>query len=235
MKAVKTDQERPRQYRSVVRAEGARRTRHAIVVAASALFVQDGYGRTSLAAVAAAAGVARPTVTAAFGSKPALLREVLDQALAGDDEPVPVAERPWFSPVWESRTPRDALAGYAQVCTLIGRRAARLIEVARRAADTSPEVADLWASLQRNRRAGAAMVVDHLERLAPDEGALPHDRRVDALWFFNDPAHYDTLVGQCHWREADFTAWLAARMQEAQCLGAGPRRPVRRNRRPADR
>lgn len=215
MDDVKSGQSRQRTYRSTVREEGARRTRHAIVGAASELFVERGYGAASLADVAAAAGVARPTVTAAFGTKPALLREVLDEALAGDDQPVPVAERPWFRPVWESQTPAEALACYADVCTLIGRRAAKLFEVVRRAADTSPVVADLWGSMQRNRRAGAAMVVDHLRTLPPVEGGLPHRRAVDSLWFFNDPGHYDTLVGQCHWRETDFTAWLAAQMQQS--------------------
>src|SRR5262252_1922799 len=88
-----------RQYRSPVREEGAQRTRQAIVAAASELFLERGYVATSLADVAAAAGVARPTVFAAFGSKPALLQQVLDEALAGDDEPVPVAQRPWFQPI----------------------------------------------------------------------------------------------------------------------------------------
>lgn len=77
-----------------------------------------------LADVARAAGVARPTVFAAFGSKAALLRQVLDEALAGDDEPVPVAHRPWFRPVWEAREPAAVLEAYAGVCTLIAGRAA---------------------------------------------------------------------------------------------------------------
>lgn len=204
-----------RQYRSPVREEAARRTRRAIVVAAAKLFAERGYGGTSLSEIAVAARVARPTVTAAFGSKPALLREVLDEALAGDDEPVPVADRPWFRPVWEARTQPEVLAAYAQVCTLIGSRAARLFEVLRRAADTSAEVAELWEETGRNRRAGARMVVDHLRRVGPADGRLGYDKAVDVLWFFNDPAHYDTLVLQCGWREGDFTQWLAARMQEA--------------------
>lgn len=204
-----------RRYRSVVREEGARRTRRAIVLAASDLFAERGYGATSLAEVAAAAGVARPTVTAAFGTKPGLLREVLDEALAGDDEPIPVAERPWFRPVWDARTHTEVLTAYAQVCTLIGRRAARLFEVVRRAADTSPEVAALWESTQSNRRAGASMVVGQLREVGPLTGPAEHDAAVDALWFFNDPAHYDTLVRHCGWPEADFAAWLAARMRDA--------------------
>lgn len=218
MSDVKSGQGR-RRYGSAVREEGARRTRRAIVLAAGELFAARGYRAASLGEVAAAAGVARPTVTAAFGSKPALLQEVLNEALAGDDEPVRVADRPWFRPVWESRTHQEVLTAYAQVCTLIGRRAARLLEVVRRAADTSPEVADLWGSTQRNRRDGARMVVDHLRKLGPVEGWQGHERAVDALWFFNDPAHYDTLVLQCHWQEGDFTAWLAARMQEALLNG----------------
>lgn len=204
-----------RRYRSVVREEGARRTRRAIVLAAAQLFEERGYGGASLAEVAATAGVARPTVTAAFGSKPALLSEVLDQALAGDDEPVPVADRPWFQPVWEARRPEEVLTAYADVCTLIGHRAARLFEVVRRAADASPEVAELWERTQRNRRAGARMVVDQLQQLGGGERWSGYDQAVDALWVFNDPSHYDTLVRQCRWREPDFTAWLAARMSDA--------------------
>jgi AcrR family transcriptional regulator len=87
-----------RRYSSPLREENARRTRQAIIAAAHQLFTERGYGATSLADIAAAAGVARPTPSAVFGSKPALLKEVLDQALAGDDEPVPVAQRPWFRP-----------------------------------------------------------------------------------------------------------------------------------------
>jgi AcrR family transcriptional regulator len=204
-----------RRYRSAVREEAARRTRRAIVLAAGTLFEERGYGGTSLSEVAAVAGVARPTVTAAFGSKPALLREVVDEALAGDDEPVPVADRPWFRPVWQARTPHELFAAYAQVCTIIGARAARLFEVVRRAADASPDVADLWDNIQRNRRTGARMVVDHLRSLGSVEGRPGDDRAVDALWVFNDPAHYNTLVVQCRWSEPEFVAWLAAQMQHA--------------------
>jgi hypothetical protein len=103
---------------------------------------------------------------AAFGSKLALLREALDQALAGGDEPVPVARRPWSEPVWEAAAPGAVLDAYAQVCRLINGRAAPLFEVVRRAADEGPDVRELWETLQRNHRAGAVMVVTHLAALA---------------------------------------------------------------------
>lgn len=214
MSTVKAEAPR-RRYASAVREENARRTRATIVAAASELFIARGYAATSLADIAAAAGVARPTVFAAFGSKPALLRQVLDQALAGDDEPVPVASRPWFRPVWDAPNQDGILGAYAQVCTLIGGRAAQVFETVRRAADASPEVTELWNTLQGNRRAGAHMVVKHLQKLGPLRPGLGTRRATDSLWVFNDPAHYHALVLQCGWRESTFTDWLSSQMRQS--------------------
>ncbi|MFI7488405.1 TetR/AcrR family transcriptional regulator [Micromonospora echinaurantiaca] len=211
---VKDGKKPTRPYRSRVREEGARRTRQAVIAAATELFVARGYAATSLADVAAAAGVARPTVFAAFGSKPALLSQVLDQALAGDDEPVPVAQRPWFRPVWDAGGQGEVLDGYARVCTLIGGRAARVFEAVRRAADETPEVAEVWETLLRNRRAGARMVVEQVRTFGPLRQGADVERAVDELWFYNDPAHYAALVLHCGWPEDTFRRWLAARMRD---------------------
>ncbi|WP_460304504.1 TetR/AcrR family transcriptional regulator [Actinocorallia aurea] len=202
-----------RQYVSPVREEAARRTRAAIIAAATELFVAQGYLGTSLSDVARAAGVARPTVTASFGSKPMLLKQVLDEALAGDDQPVPVAERPWFRPVWEASSPAGVLDAYARVCTLIGDRAAPVFETVRRAADSSPELTELWHTLQQNRLAGARMVVEHAGTLGP----LSHTTTaaVDVLWMLNDPAHFNALVGERAWSPDAFTAWLSVTMRAA--------------------
>lgn len=209
-----------RGYRSPLREQNARRTRRAVVTAATRLFAERGYAATSLADIAAAAAVARPTAFAAFGSKPALLREVIDQAMAGDDEPVPVAERQWFRPVWQAVTPGAAVDAYAQVCKLINSRAARLTEVVRRAADEGPEISELWASLQRNRRAGAAMVVRHLATLPPVPEGFDAERATDIIWVFNDPVHYDALVNQRGWAEDDYADWTADQMRHGLGIGS---------------
>ena len=214
--------ERPRRtYRSPVRAEGARRTRQAVIAAASKLFVERGYAATSLADVAASAGVARPTVFAAFGSKPALLSQVLDEALAGDDEPVPVAQRPWFRPVWEATSPAAVLDAYAKVCLLIAQRAARLFETVHRAADEAPDVAELWRTLQENRRAGARMVIEHAREMGGPAGKLSGEPAVDVLWLYNDPELYAALVLDRGWKEPAFLDWLSASMRSA-LLPPGP-------------
>ncbi|MCW8380808.1 TetR/AcrR family transcriptional regulator [Streptomyces justiciae] len=213
-----------RRYDSPLRDQRARETRQAIVTAASRLFVARGYAATSFADIATDAAVARPTVFAAFGSKAALLREVVDQALAGDDEPVPVAERPWFRPVWEGRTPYAVLKAYAEVCRVIGGRAAEVFEAVRRAADEGPEPADLWETMQRNRRAGATMVIDHIEALPSAPPGIDHERAVDVVWMFNDPSHYRALVRGCGWSEHEYTAWIADQMHHG--LGFDGDRPA---------
>jgi AcrR family transcriptional regulator len=204
-----------RPYRSPARAEAADRTRRAIVATATALFAEHGYAATSLRDIAEVAGVARPTVAAAFGSKPALLRQVLDEALAGDDDPVPVAQRPWFAPVWQASDPGGVLDAYAGVCLVIARRAARLFEVVRRAAGDSADCAELWTTLTANRRLGAAMVVRRALKTGPLRPGLDVEQAIDAVWVFNDPALHDALVRQRGWPEPVYRDWLADQMRAA--------------------
>ncbi len=204
-----------RSYHSPVRAESARRTRQVIVAAARSLFLERGYTAASLREVAEVAGVARPTVAAAFGSKPALLRQILDEALAGDDEPVPVVERPWFAPVFAATDPAGVLDAYAGVCVLINARSAALFEVAHRASGESPELADLWATLVGNRRFGAARIVERAQELGPIRDDLAPAQVADALGTLNDPALYHALVLEKGWSEDDFRRWLTGQMHAA--------------------
>ena len=73
----------------------AQATRRRIRDAARRLFVERGYVATTIEAIAGEAGVAVPTVYLAFGTKRALLAELLDIAAASDEQPVAVLERPW--------------------------------------------------------------------------------------------------------------------------------------------
>ncbi len=212
MAEVKADR---RRYRSPVREKAALRTRRAVVTAAAELFAERGYTASSLREVADVAGVARPTVAAAFGSKPALLRQVVDEALAGDDEPVPVADRPWFAPVWQAERPSAVLEAYAGVCTLIGRRAARIFEVVHQAAADSAEIGELWTTLVRNRRLGAQMVLGRVRETGLLKPDLDEAHAVDALWVLNDPALYGSLVRDRGWSEDRYRRWLTTQMQAA--------------------
>lgn len=80
-------------YESPMPRERARQTRPAILLAAYALFLQCGYASTTVARVAAGAGVSVDTVYCVFGSMSGLLAAVMDVDVGGGDEPVAVLER----------------------------------------------------------------------------------------------------------------------------------------------
>src|SRR5215470_1984997 len=113
-----------RRYRSPRREQQARRTRARITAAAARQFLARGYAAATMRAVAADAGVALPTVELVFGTKARLLKAVIDTAIAGDDEPVPMLARQWATRA-ESAA---GAAGFAAVC------AGQLAESAQRAA-----------------------------------------------------------------------------------------------------
>src|SRR6185312_13590736 len=103
-----------RQYRSTLRANQARQTRQTIVTAASRLFAREGFGATTIDAIAAEAGVSRKTVFTAVGGKIELLKLAIDWAIAGDDEPVAVEDRPTVSRLLRQRDPEALLRGWAK-------------------------------------------------------------------------------------------------------------------------
>ncbi len=70
---------RATRYRSPLRAERAADTRRRIAAAALELFAENGFGDTTVAAIATRAGVAPQTVYATFGSKGAIVRALLDR------------------------------------------------------------------------------------------------------------------------------------------------------------
>ena len=91
------------------RSEKARLTRQRIRDAAYDLFVEHGYGVTALQDVADRAGVAVQTIYFVFGTKRALLKELVDVAIAGDDEPVATMDRPWFRAALKAETASEQL------------------------------------------------------------------------------------------------------------------------------
>ena len=88
-----------RRYDSPRRREQAAETRRQILEASQRLFERDGYAATSVAAIAAEAGVALKTVYVAFGTKGGVLRALWNLLLRGDDENAPIAERDWYRSV----------------------------------------------------------------------------------------------------------------------------------------
>ena len=201
---------RAKRYTSEIRDEQARRTRRAIVAAAHDLFLAQGYAATTIDAIAEAAHVSRRTVFNSVGGKAALLKLALDWAIAGDDEPVAVADRPAVQAIQAETDPRRALALWAQMVTEIAARAAPIAGVLTAAADADPDAAQLVADGERDRMFGATAFIRQLASLHGLAPGLTRQHAADLCWLYADPYLYRRLVAQRGWTTGDFTQWLTS-------------------------
>ena len=80
-----------------------------------------------MADLATEAGVSVPLLYKVFGTKPQLVKRVYDVLLAGDVDPVPVAERPALQALVADPDPRGKLARYATLGRAMSERARDLI------------------------------------------------------------------------------------------------------------
>jgi AcrR family transcriptional regulator len=181
-----------------------------VCTAAHRLFSTKGYLATSIDDIAAEAGVARPTVFTAVGTKPVILKAVLDQAMAGDDAPVPVADRPWFTEALDEPDPTRALQLHARNLCRILERVAPLMRAVETAATVDADAATLWTDLNRQRRTGTSTVAANLAA----KTTLRCDERTvaDTLWAL-PPQTYLRLVIDGGWTIETFQAWLADLLQ----------------------
>lgn len=197
-----------RRYRSTLREEQARATRRAVVSAARDLFVELGWSRTTIDAVAARAGVSRKTVFTSVGGKAALLKLALDWALVGDDEPFPMSGRQIIAEMEQLTDPRALLARWARFIAELEERAAPLADVLVVAADADPEAADVHAVSERNRLRGAEFIVARLSAIDGLRPGLTIEHAVAAALVLMDPAVYRTLVREHRWTSTEYADWI---------------------------
>jgi AcrR family transcriptional regulator len=198
-----------RAYDGSGRAAAAAATRRRVLDAALALFLEQGYAGTTIKAVAEAAGVSPETIYKGFGGKGGLAKAVYDVALAGDDEPVPVADRPVFQALGDSTDPRRTLEIYAELARGIADRAGPLMGVLLDARGADDEVAALFAQTDAERLVGAEMLVSLLADLGALRSGLTPDVARDVVWTFISWEVHQLLVGRRGWTSDDYERWLA--------------------------
>jgi TetR/AcrR family transcriptional regulator, regulator of autoinduction and epiphytic fitness len=186
----------------------ARQTRRSILAAAHELFVRQGYTGTTIRQIADQADVAWQTVYAVFGGKPAILSAVFDVAVAGDDEPVPVLERPFVQAISGAGDPRDKARIFARHLRDTGARIAPVLAVIESAATTDPEIAGLWRGLQDQLLRGMTMAANGFRQQGALRPGLSVDRAADILWFYAGPWAYRGLVTGRGWTLDEYEAWL---------------------------
>jgi AcrR family transcriptional regulator len=202
-----------RHYRSGRRREQAGDTRQRIIRAAHDLFVNPGYGRTTIAQVASTAGVAVETVYGAYRNKPTLLRQVWYATFRGDDEDIRLLDRPEILAVLAEPDLATRLRAHAAVITPVFRRITPLFRALQGAATSEPAAAAMLAEYDERRLDAAG----HYARAAAAAGQLAVGEREcrDLLAATLDGALWHRLVEERGWSDDRFaqllgTMWVAA-------------------------
>jgi AcrR family transcriptional regulator len=213
---------RRRVYNSELRSEQAAETRRKILQAAQVLFEAGGYAATSMAAIAAAAGVSLKTVYLAFDTKSGLLRALWHVLLRGERDSIPVGEQSWYRAVLEEPSPERQLRLNMRNSMIVKTRTGRMMEVIRGAASADPEIGVLWARIQTEFHDNQRAIVQSIA----DKGALAAHLDVpgatDILWALNHPNLYALLAGERGWSPERYEQWLVDLLC-AQLLTPGAR------------
>ena len=199
----------PRRYDSPRPPAQAEATPAEIQRAAQRLLERDGYAATTMAAVADGAGVALKTVYVAFATKSGLLRTLWNVLLRGDEDGVPMGERPWFRDLLAEPDPGVRLDRMARQSRAVKDRAGALMVVIRDAAAGDDDVAALWERIEAQFRE----LLDPVARTFAEEGALrpglDPGRAADVLWALNHPDVWRLLVRVRGWSADEYEIWLA--------------------------
>lgn len=198
-----------RAYRSPLREEQARATRQRVVEAAYRLFVADGYPRTSIASVAAEAGVAVDTVYHLFGTKGGLMQAVMDVTVGGDDADVAVLDRPDKQVMRLESSPRRQVQVFAAGMTEQLARVGPVWEVLIGAAAVDPDLARLRDDIQlRQRRMMARTVAGWLAARGPFRDDLTVDDVAAVIWTATSPEVFGMFRNAWGWDADRYRHWL---------------------------
>jgi AcrR family transcriptional regulator len=202
VKAVK------RRYNSTQRAAQAAATRRAVLDAAGQVFVRRGYIGATVAEIAATAGVAVDTLYATVGSKPVLLRELVETAISGTDTAVPAEDRDYVRAVHAATSAEEKLRIYATAVVAIQHRLAPVFLALRDAAATDGECARLWTEISERRARNMRQFAVELRHTGQLRDDLSDEEVADVVWSMNAAEYWLLLVGQRGWTPERFGVWL---------------------------
>ena len=196
----------------------AEETRRVILDAALALFTSAGYGATSVADIAERAGVALATVYSSAGTKPALLRLLLDRI----DEQADIPRQ--ATALRGSDDPSDVLRRAITLIRTLAERCGDIIASLASAAGTEPEIASVYRAGRARHRAGAETTVHRIAALGGLRADITPDRAIAILASLNDPTVYRSLTGTYGWSFDEAEQWLFETLSR-QLLAHEHRRP----------
>ena len=195
-----------------------RLARAAVIDAAQSLFLDRGYGATTVEAISERADVPPATVYRLFSSKLGILKSLLDVSIVGDHENVPMADRPQVRSLVDHSNPRAQLAGFVGITVRVNERIAPLYRILVSAAGTDRDAAGLLDELTRQRQRGQRTIARSLARAGALRPELRERDAADVIHALMSPELYRLLVVDRAWKPDRYERWLA-RILDDQLLG----------------
>lgn len=196
-----------RSYSSALRMTRARENRALVIDTATTMFCQEGWVTTTMAAVAARAGLTRPTVYRQFADKLDLLDACIVSALRRD-ETVPVRETTEYQAMGhgDRATRIRAAASWLSAAHL---RSAAIQHVLDQAAVTDDDAAILRDQREQTRWAEVRWALTLIL------GEEPADEHVDSMWMLASRNAWLRLVGDRGWTPDRWERWFVAQTTAA--------------------
>lgn len=202
------------------RRERALATRLRITRAAYTLFSERGYTDTTMADIAAAAGVAVQTVYFTFHTKGELLSRAFDLAVMGEDGPLPPEQQAWYARMTAEPDLAAALRHLVTGVGTINVRAMPLDTFVRAEAESDPETARVWAYHERLRADAHRTILEILVTKAPLREDITPERATHLLLFYLGSDAYRPLVRDFGWTHEEWIDWTVAAIA-GQVFAAG--------------
>ncbi|HUE44216.1 MAG TPA: TetR/AcrR family transcriptional regulator [Candidatus Sulfotelmatobacter sp.] len=188
-----------RKYNAAGRKQQAGQTRQRILDAARLVVSRKGFAEATFEAIAAEAGVAVPTVYAAFGSKSRIMQELMGRATFSEDYGKLVRESN------ASNDPETRLRIAAKIARGIFDSLRCELEVLRGAAAIAPEFIREREQVRYERQSGLIQFLKKREVLRP---GITASMARDILWTLTSHDVHRRLVVERKWSSDRYEEWL---------------------------
>ena len=205
-----------RGYDATRRREAAQQTRRRILATAYDMLLRGGEAEMTVARLARAAGVSPQTVYNSVGGKAQVVKAVYDVTLAGDDDPIPMSERPQFLAMRESADPAAFMRAYAAVSRMIWEHVGPLLgALLQGGAAGDATLREFVDTIEQERRTGNGHALDHLDATHGIPTPPGRDRLHDVVWTLTSAEVADRLIRRCGWSLDDYERWLGDQLVAA--------------------
>jgi AcrR family transcriptional regulator len=197
-----------RRYDASRRQADARARRDRVAQSARALFLDQGFGATSIVDIARAADVSPQFVYATFESKAGILSYLVDISVAGDHAELALADRQATRDLLAEPDLRKRMQRMARAAREAYERAAPISRLIETSSGADPALAALNDRLDSAMRSDFRDFANSIPTKALRRG-VTRGETADIIYAVAAPRTWTALVEQCAWTPERYERWLA--------------------------